>query len=116
MATFEHKLRDVMDRGVSLAKENPNVCYGVAGGTALLCAWSLYSRKRSYKKKPTSFDLGGGSIGATEVSAEFANYSNAYGDEAGEGIREAERGNVVQLVRSGLCMRSVERQILPNLW
>lgn len=111
MVTFSDKLRDAMDRGVIVARENPfsappfpNYLYCVAGGAALLGAWSLCNRNRRYKKKPSSFELSGGSIDAKEVKAEFANYSKAYGDSLGEGIREEERVNTAELVRYGLCV------------
>ena len=97
MTIVSQKLRDLLDRGVAEAKNHHNVLYGIAGGAALLGAWSLYSRKAAYRTKPTSFQLGGGSIHATKVQAEFANYSEAYGTTAGEGIRKEERINTVQL-------------------
>lgn len=107
MASLSQQLRDAIDRGVSAGKENPRAAYGIAGGVAVVGAWSLYSlsRKRENRKKPTSFDLSLGSIGSTEGKAEFTNYSNAYGVAAGEGIREEERANVVKLVRLARCIR-----------
>ena len=105
MAVISSKLRDLLDRGVAEAKDHHHILYGIAGGAALLSAWSLYRGKVSYKNKPTSFELGGGSIHATKVQAEFTNYSKAYGTTAGEGIRKEERVNTVELVCYSLCMR-----------
>ena len=104
MTTFSDKLQDVLDRGMAEAKDNPSVLYGIAGGAALLGALSLYSGRSGYKSKPSSFELGGGSIHATKVKAEFTNYSNAYGSSAGEGIRKEERVNTAELVPSSLRM------------
>lgn len=55
-----------------------------AGAINKLCILSS-----SYKKKPSSFELSGGSIESRKVKSEFDNYSAAYG-EAGtkEGIRD----------------------------
>ena len=104
MTTFSDKLQDVLDRGMAEAKDNPSVLYGIAGGAALLGALSLYSGRSGYKSKPSSFELGGGSIHATKVKAEFTNYSKAYGTSAGEGIRKEERINTAELVLFSTCM------------
>lgn len=104
MTTISHQLRDLIDRGIEEAKDSPPVLYGIAGGAALLGAWSLYNGRSGYKKKPSSFELGGGSIHATKVKAEFTNYSNAYGSSAGEGIRKEERVNTAELVHFSLRM------------
>jgi hypothetical protein len=40
------------------------------------------------KKRPTIFELSGGSIEADKVKKEWNNYESSYGKEAGEGIKD----------------------------
>jgi len=105
MASTLEKLHNMLDRSTTLAMDNPNAIYGGAAVVAFVGAYSLYSRKRSSKRKPTSFDLSLGSIGTAEGKTEFTKYSNAYGVAAGEGVREEERENVVKLVRFRIAPR-----------
>mmetsp|Transcript_34893 Transcript_34893/g.77555 ORF Transcript_34893/g.77555 Transcript_34893/m.77555 type:complete len:388 (-) Transcript_34893:1059-2222(-) len=67
-----------------------------AGGlTTLYLAKSLLA-STGYKRKPNSFELSGGSISAENVAKEFNAYSDSYGKQAGEGIKD--RSKTVHLV------------------
>lgn len=72
--------------------------YVAAGGVLATAALGAYlvSSNSSYKKKPSSFELSGGSIERSEVKKEFDAYSASYGTEAGTGI--VDRSKTVHLV------------------
>jgi cyclopropane fatty-acyl-phospholipid synthase-like methyltransferase len=65
----------------------------VLGGALV---WRACSGSATYKKKPSVFDLSGGSIDAQHVKNEWDNYEASYGKEAGVGIKD--RSKVTQLV------------------
>jgi 24-methylenesterol C-methyltransferase len=67
----------------------------VLGGALVWRACSSGSSS-SYKKKPSVFDLSGGSIDRDNVKGEWDNYEASYGKEAGAGIKD--RSKVTQLV------------------
>lgn len=65
----------------------------VLGGALV---WRACSGSSDYKKKPTVFELSGGSIERGEVKKEWDNYEASYGKEAGAGIKD--RSKTTQLV------------------
>lgn len=70
---------------------------GIGSGLAgvyLVAKW--YAQKRGIAHKPSTLQLGGGSIEADKVKDEFSAYSDSYGKGAGEGI--VDRSKTVQLV------------------
>ena len=101
MGSISDKLRGLVERGVGEAKDNQAVLVGLAGGAALLGAWSIYSSS-SRRSKPSSFELSGGSIAPAELKKEFTDYTASYGESAGEGIKQEHRVNTAELVRSPL--------------
>lgn len=71
----------------------------VAGAAIVLggaLVWRACSGGSDYKKKPTVFELSGGSIDRTEVKKEWDNYESSFGKEAGAGITD--RSKTTQLV------------------
>jgi 24-methylenesterol C-methyltransferase len=70
----------------------------VAGGatTIALVGALLYRRSDAYKKRPTVFELSGGSIEDKKVKKEWDNYEASYGKEAGAGIKD--RSKTTELV------------------
>ncbi|GAX76949.1 hypothetical protein CEUSTIGMA_g4396.t1 [Chlamydomonas eustigma] len=70
---------------------------GIAGGlVSIRLMSSLISFSSDYKRKPTSFDLSGGSIESSKVKAEFDAYNDAYGKDPAQGIKD--RSKTAQLV------------------
>lgn len=95
-AAISDKLRGLFDK----ATEDKQTLV-VAGGAAIVLGGALVWRAASasssgYKKKPTVFELSGGSIGRDKVKDEWSNYEASYGKEAGVGIKD--RSKVTQLV------------------
>jgi hypothetical protein len=88
-----------LDRLVERVKEDKQTAV-VAGAAVVLggaLAWRAFSGgSSSYKKKPSVFDLSGGSIDRENVKNEWDNYEASYGKEAGVGIKD--RSKVTQLV------------------
>ncbi len=60
----------------------------VGGVVSLALVNQVLQRSRDYKRKPSSFELGGGSIDASKVQAEFDAYSDAYGKDPSVGIKD----------------------------
>ncbi len=98
MGSVSDKVRGLMDRGVGEARDNQAILIGLAGGAALLGAWSIYS-SGSRRSKPSSFELSGGSIAPAKLKKEFTDYTASYGENAGEGIKQEHRMNTAELVR-----------------
>lgn len=74
------------------------VAVGIAGGLASLVAVSKAIRIASdYKRKPSAFELSGGSIEASKVASTFEDYSASYGAD-GTAIGIKDRSKTVQLV------------------
>ncbi|KAI8471105.1 MAG: dihydrouridine synthase-domain-containing protein [Monoraphidium minutum] len=65
----------------------------VVGGALV---WRACSGSSGYKKKPSVFELSGGSIERGEVKKEWDNYEASFGKEAGAGITD--RSKTTQLV------------------
>ena len=123
MGSITDKLRGLVDRGVGEAKDNQAILVGLAGGAALLGAWSIYSGSGSRRSKPSSFELSGGSIAPAKLKKEFTDYTASYGENAGEGIKQEHRVNTAELVRSRVVSVPVRftrvtdvdaRQITPD--
>ncbi|KIY95582.1 hypothetical protein MNEG_12378 [Monoraphidium neglectum] len=94
-AAISQRLQDLVDRVSSEDKTT----LAVAGATIVLggaLVWRAWSGSGDYKKKPTVFELSGGSIERGEVKKEWDNYEASYGKEAGAGIKD--RSKTTQLV------------------
>ena len=63
---------------------------GVGAGL-LLSLHLLRSGKKEYKRKPGIGELSGGGIAGEDVSKVYADYYEAYGQKAGEGIKDRTR-------------------------
>lgn len=62
---------------------------GITGGLLTLGMINkVITATGGYRIKPSSFELTGGSIAAQNVKAEFDAYSDAYGKDAGVGIKD----------------------------
>ena len=72
-------------------KLSPTAKYavGITGGILTLGAINkIYTASGGYKIKPSSFELTGGSISAENVKAEFDAYTDAYGKDPAQGIKD----------------------------
>jgi 24-methylenesterol C-methyltransferase len=89
------RLSEALDNLTTFTTENKSaVC--IAGGCAAVALAGAYLWRADYKKRPTVFELSGGSIDTKEVKKEWDNYESSYGKEAGEGIKD--RSKTTQLV------------------
>lgn len=71
------------------------VVIGVAGGCSAIAILAAVTTS-SYKKKPTTLQLSGGSIDPSKVKSEFDTYAKSYSTEAGVGMTD--RSKTVHLV------------------
>jgi 24-methylenesterol C-methyltransferase len=94
---------DSVDKVVDLYQglsQPQKVVVGVAGGLAsLMAVTKVFSLASDYKRKPSAFELSGGSIDASKVKSEFDAYSASYGAD-GTAIGIKDRSKTVQLVVS----------------
>jgi 24-methylenesterol C-methyltransferase len=73
------------------------VAVGIGGGiVSLWLAGRLISAGSSFGRRPSAFELTGGSIARENVAKEFKEYAASYGSEAGTGI--VDRSKTVHLV------------------
>ena len=109
------RIRELTDRGSDLIRENPEVAYSAGAGLALLGVWRIFSSRGDYKRKPSAFELAGGSIDRKKINCTFDDYSASYGKEAGTGI--VDRNRTTELVRIGLraaCMQIMAKVLRPT--
>jgi len=94
-SNVSQRVSDALDSLSSFTSENKTVVC-VAGGCAAVALAGAYLCRADYKKRPTVFELSGGSIDTKEVKKEWDNYESSYGKDAGEGIKD--RSKTTQLV------------------
>jgi 24-methylenesterol C-methyltransferase len=83
------------DKAAAYAAEN-KTAVAIAGGCTAALLLGTYIWRSDYKKRPTVFELSGGSIEKQKVKQEWDGYESAYGKEAGVGIKD--RSKTTQLV------------------
>ena len=92
---------DSLDKAIDVYQglsQPQKVAVGIAGGLASIVAVSkALGFASEYKRKPSSFELSGGSIDASKVKSEFEAYSASYGAD-GTAIGIKDRSKTVQLV------------------
>ena len=84
-----HSLQDGWERGTDYARDHTAVVALLGAGTLLVGGYCLSQSKRS--RKPAATQLTGGGIARSDVKREFSDYSAAYGEGPGEGIKERNR-------------------------
>ena len=84
-----HSLQDGWERGTDYARDHTAVVALLGAGTLLVGGYCLSQSKRS--RKPAATQLTGGGIARSDVKREFTDYSAAYGEGPGEGIKERNR-------------------------
>lgn len=100
MAAFDNlssQLRDLSNKASDAVRDNREIAIGVGVSVAVLGAWRLVSGNSKYKRKPSTFELSGGSIDRKKIDHTFSDYSASYGKEAGAGITD--RARTTELVR-----------------
>ncbi len=81
------RFKDISDRTVAAAKENPWLAAGV--GISVLVGGLLVSgSSKDYKRKPGTGSLSGGGIKRDNVKRAYSDYHDSYGQGAGEGITD----------------------------
>lgn len=92
------KLSSAASNAISYAKDEKNTAVVAGGGAAVaLLAGLAMMRRSDYKRKPTTFELSGGSISKDKVKKEWDNYANSYG-EVGTTAGIKDRSKTVELV------------------
>ena len=84
-----HSLQDSWERGADYARDHIALVALLGAGTLLVGGYCLSQSKRT--RKPATTQLTGGGIARSDVKREFKDYSAAYGERPGEGIKERNR-------------------------
>ena len=82
-------LEDGWDRGNDITRDNPTTVALIGAGAVLVGGYWLSQSRNS--RKPGTTQLSGGGIARSEVKKEFADYSKAYSEQPGAGIKERSR-------------------------
>jgi 24-methylenesterol C-methyltransferase len=91
------QLEHAFQRCSDYANENRRVVV-IGGVVAVAISGLLFRRRDSYQKKPSTSQLSGGSIDKRRIKNEMDAYSQSYGQEAGEGIKD--RSKTTELVNT----------------
>jgi 24-methylenesterol C-methyltransferase len=95
---LSNQLRDLSNKASDAVRDNREIAIGVGASVAVLGAWRLLSGSSKYKRKPSTFELAGGSIDRKKIDHTFNDYSASYGKEAGAGITD--RARTTELVNT----------------
>ena len=82
-------LEDGWDQGNDITRDNPTTVALIGAGAVLVGGYWLSQSRNS--RKPGTTQLSGGGIARSEVKKEFTDYSKAYSEQPGAGIKERSR-------------------------
>ena len=105
---------ELTTQAIDYSREHPWIAAGVGVGVLITGHWLLKpSRKRDYKRKPTTSELSGGGISKGKVKEIYSDYYDAYGKGEGEGIKERSRttgiASPILFSRASRSMRQLHR-------